>query len=67
MSRPATAAQSSSRTQSVESRASRRRSVSATLAGICGLFVPRALRDQQPGQLADEERVAAAALPQLRR
>ena len=30
-----------------------------------GRLVPRALRDQQPGQLADEERVAAAALPQL--
>ena len=30
-----------------------------------GLLVPRALRDQQPGQLPDEERVAAAALPQL--
>ena len=34
MSRPATAAHSSSRTHSVESRASRRRNVSATLAGI---------------------------------
>ena len=34
MSRPATAAHSSSRTHSVDSRASRRRSVSATLAGI---------------------------------
>ena len=34
MSRPATAAHSSSRTHSVDSRASLRRSVSATLAGI---------------------------------
>ena len=34
MSRPATAAHSSSRTHSVESRASLRRNVSATLAGI---------------------------------
>ena len=30
-----------------------------------GGLVPRALGDQQPGQLPDEERVAAAALPQL--
>ena len=35
MSRPATAAQSSNRTQSVESRANLRRSVSAILAGMC--------------------------------
>ena len=64
MSRPATAAQSSSRTQWVDSRASRRRSVSATLAGMLGVLLPGALREQQPGQLADEERVTAAALPQ---
>ncbi len=31
-----------------------------------GLLVPRALRYQQPGQLANEERVPATALPQLR-
>ena len=31
-----------------------------------GLLVPRALHDQQPGQLPNEERVAATALPQLR-
>ena len=66
MSRPATAAHSSNRTHSVESRASLRRSVSATLAWTGVLPVPRALHDQQPGQLPNEERVAATALPQLR-
>ena len=65
MSRPATAAHSSSRTHSVESRASRRRSVSATLAGIWVVLVPRPCASEQPGQLPDEERVAAAAPPQL--
>ena len=30
-----------------------------------GRLVPRALREEQPDQLPDEERVAAAALPQL--
>ena len=66
MSRPATAAQSNSRTQPVGNRARRRRRVSATVPGMLGLFGPGALRDQQPGQLPDEEWVAAAAPPQLR-
>ena len=65
MSRPATAAHSSSRTHSVDSRASLRRSVSATLAGMCVGSCHEPCASQQPGQLADEERVAAAALPQL--
>ena len=48
MSRPATAAQSSSRTQAVESRASRRRSVSAMLVGM-GSAPACALRDAAAG------------------
>ena len=65
MSRPATAAQlqqpDAFRGQPGQPAPQRLRDAGRDLGGL----VPRALGDQQPGQLPDEERVAAAALPQL--